>query len=268
MKLATSRVTAKGATPERTMLFLHGILGRGSNWRSIARRFVAARPSWEAVLVDLRAHGASPAGPGPHTVATAADDLFGLSDLPVQGILGHSFGGKVALAYAEQAAQLEQVWIIDSDPAPRPDEKGSETTARVRAALRKAPKTVANRQAFVDAITSEGISEGVARWLTTNLVRENAATLRFGVDLDAVDELLADYFVLDQRPIVEGLDAAVHLVIGERSEVFGAAARQWSKAAEEEHDHVQIHCLPTGHWVHSEAPEALAQAMIEATEPL
>src|SRR5690606_41911913 len=43
----------------RWMLFLHGILGRRSNWRSFSRRWVAARPGWGAVLVDLRGHGDS-----------------------------------------------------------------------------------------------------------------------------------------------------------------------------------------------------------------
>ena len=47
-------VTAEGARPERAILFLHGILGSGGNWRTFARRFVAARPDWAAVLVDLR----------------------------------------------------------------------------------------------------------------------------------------------------------------------------------------------------------------------
>src|SRR5438045_3613951 len=41
------------------MLFLHGIFGTGGNWRTIARRWVALRPTWGAVLVDLRMHGRS-----------------------------------------------------------------------------------------------------------------------------------------------------------------------------------------------------------------
>ena len=45
--------------PEAWMLFLHGILGSGANWRTIAKRFIGARPRWGAVLVDLRMHGAS-----------------------------------------------------------------------------------------------------------------------------------------------------------------------------------------------------------------
>src|SRR5688500_12574158 len=54
-----SLVTAPDAKPSRWLLFLHGLLGSGANWRSFARRLVEAHPSWGAVTVDLRLHGAS-----------------------------------------------------------------------------------------------------------------------------------------------------------------------------------------------------------------
>jgi esterase len=94
-------VTAPGATPSRWMLVLHGILGSGANWRSFARRLTAADPSLGLVLVDLRMHGQSQGAPSPHTLEATARDLFRLQEalaLPVSGVIGHSFGGKVALA--------------------------------------------------------------------------------------------------------------------------------------------------------------------------
>ena len=41
-----------GTTPKRWMLFLHGILGSGINWKSFARSFVDRCPSWGAALID------------------------------------------------------------------------------------------------------------------------------------------------------------------------------------------------------------------------
>jgi pimeloyl-ACP methyl ester carboxylesterase len=40
-----------------TVLFLHGILGSGKNWSSFAKR-VAKQCALQAVLIDLRCHGA------------------------------------------------------------------------------------------------------------------------------------------------------------------------------------------------------------------
>src|SRR5262245_2654909 len=79
------------------IIFLHGILGRGNNLRTIARRFVEARPDWTAWLVDLRGHGRSPkALPNPSLEAAARDvvDLAAQAAQPVRAIVGHSFGGK------------------------------------------------------------------------------------------------------------------------------------------------------------------------------
>ena len=52
MPLAHALVTAPSATPAYWMLFLHGILGSGPNWRTFAKQVVAERPDWGAVLED------------------------------------------------------------------------------------------------------------------------------------------------------------------------------------------------------------------------
>jgi pimeloyl-ACP methyl ester carboxylesterase len=53
---------AAAAPPVRTAFLLHGLLGQGRNWRTFARRLVAAAaeagaPNWRLLLVDLRCHG-------------------------------------------------------------------------------------------------------------------------------------------------------------------------------------------------------------------
>ncbi|KAG2430691.1 hypothetical protein HYH02_013688 [Chlamydomonas schloesseri] len=123
-QLAFEEVTAGASTPEhptaspdRTLFVLHGLLGCGRNWRSWAKRLVegaaAAAPAaggpWRALLVDLRCHGASARRPGlnpPHNMATAAEDVARLvyeqcGHQPPAAVLGHSMGGKVALALLE-----------------------------------------------------------------------------------------------------------------------------------------------------------------------
>jgi len=113
-----------GAQPERVIAFLHGILGRGLNLRTIARRFVEARPNWSALLLDLRGHGRSAKGSAGPSLEAAARDVVELArraDLPLGAILGHSFGGKVALEAARLAdlGSLEHLISIDSVPGSR-----------------------------------------------------------------------------------------------------------------------------------------------------
>ena len=170
MAIAHEVLQAKDASPTRAMLFLHGILGRGNNWRSHARRFVEARPDWAAVLVDLRLHGDSLDVRPPHTLASCARDLRELPiALPIRGAVGHSFGGKVALALAAELEgereddALDELWVIDSTPSARPDRRGSEDVLNVIAMLREVPREHAERSDFVAAIRERGFSEMLAR---------------------------------------------------------------------------------------------------------
>src|SRR5207237_746546 len=129
---------------------LHGIFGSGRNWSSVMRRFVRDKQDWQAVLVDLRQHGTSQGFPAPHTIEAAANDLtelYALRSTP-DAILGHSFGGKVALKYAQLhgATKLKQVWVIDSTPEARPPDGSAWQMLGV---IRSAPRQFANRDELI-----------------------------------------------------------------------------------------------------------------------
>src|SRR5688572_33089052 len=98
----------------RVALVLHGVFGSGSNFRSLMKSLAAERPEWRFVLVDLRLHGRSLEAPPPHSLAACAGDLAELTRalaLSPAAVIGHSFGGKVALSYAERPPpSLQQVW--------------------------------------------------------------------------------------------------------------------------------------------------------------
>lgn len=252
--LAFEEITAAGSAPTKTFAFLHGILGRGANWRSIARRFVAARPDHRALLVDLRRHGDSTGVAGPDTLEAAAADLRALPHR-LDGVLGHSFGGKVALCYAA-TEPLDELWMVDSNPGPRPDRRGSEVIGQVLAALRGAPRSVARRDEFVQALAAQGLDEGVARWLAMSLRRQDAGFV-YPVDLDAIDALLESYFEADLWPVLEETEAAVHLVVATRSEVFGPEDRQRARQLAARRENLWVHEIDAGHWVHVEAPAEL-----------
>ncbi len=266
MPLTHTLVTAPGAQPKKWMLFLHGLLGRGGNWRGIATRLVEARPDWGAVLVDLRKHGGSQQGfRPPHTVAAAAEDLVTASGLVPQGairaVLGHSFGGKVALAYlAERAHTIETAWVIDAMPGATPEAAVSGSTRGVLAFLEGLPPSLPSREDLVARARAAGIDDAVGQWLATNLVREGEG-FRLTLDLGAMRELHDDTLATDLWSIVERPpgDATVHVVVGERSPVWSPEERARLERAARNTSRLKVHTLPAGHWVHVEQPFVLVK---------
>jgi len=263
-------VTAPGASPQQWILFLHGILGGGDNWRGFAKRLVEARPEWGAVLVDLRMHGRSQHLPPPHTLEAAAADLVQLEASlpgPVRGVLGHSFGGKVALAYLERRPEgLGPVIVVDSNPGARPDARGSESTTRVLRLLSENAGPFASRQGFVDRMVENGVEPGIAQWLAKNVEHRDAGYF-FKLDLAAIHSLLDGYFTTCLWHLVEAPPSQTQLwlILGGRSDNLDAADKDRAFAADRHHLRTHVRVIEkAGHWVHVDAPEALFAIVLEA----
>ncbi len=98
------------------LLFLHGFLGSGRNWRGIAR---ALADRFTCHLVDLRNHGASPWAEPTGYEAMAADLRLLLETQRLDGaiLLGHSMGGKAAMTLAlEGCPRLRALIVVDIAP--------------------------------------------------------------------------------------------------------------------------------------------------------
>jgi esterase len=258
------RVTA-GTEPQQWIWVLHGIYGAGRNWASVLRRVVRSRPEWGALLVDLRQHGASQAFPPPHTVDAAAVDLVALADavgVPPAAVLGHSFGGKIALLFAGLDAPatqaLRQVWVIDSTPESREPAGSAWTMLNL---LRSMPPRFRTRAELVDALESHGVQRGVAQWMATNL-EACPSGYRWRFDLDAMEALLLSFFETEAWNVIEsppaGLD--VHVVKAEDSGVLAGAALARVGAAAAAG--TLLHRVAGGHWVNAENPGAIEELLI------
>jgi pimeloyl-ACP methyl ester carboxylesterase len=265
--LAFERVD--GGQPERAIAFLHGILGRGLNLRTIARRFVEARPNWSAWLVDLRGHGRSPKGtPGPSIEAAARDvlDLSRRADLPVTAILGHSFGGKVALEAARlwSNKSLDHIFTVDSVPGPREPLQGKDTALAVIDTIESLPATFPSKTDFIRSLVSAGQTRTLAEWLAGSVEKE-ADHVRFALNLDEIRGLVLDYFARDLWPIVEhpreGLK--VHLLIAADSDSYSNADRDHALAIARANAQVTADILPGGHWLHVDNADGVLARLVE-----
>lgn len=262
-----------------TAVLLHGILGSRKNWGTFTRRLAQEFPNWQFLLVDLRCHGdsASITKKGPHTVASAALDvlkLLGQLRLTPRIIIGHSFGGKVALSMVEQAAKPlarpVRVWVLDATPGKVcAGGDGDDHPAELISFLQRLPKEVSSKLDVVNALVSEGFSKDVAQWVVTNLRQTSSPSSSSGFtwvfDLNGIAEMYQSYEETNLWEVVEDVPRGVHVnfLKAERSlHRWALGDLQRIHAAEEqaadEGAGVEMHVLEdAGHWVHADNPDGL-----------
>ncbi|CAL4972788.1 unnamed protein product [Urochloa decumbens] len=264
-----------------TAVLLHGILGSRKNWGSFAKRLAHEFPMWQFLLVDLRCHGdsASIKKRGPHTVASTALDVLKLVvqlRLTPRVLVGHSFGGKVALSMVEQAAKPlarpVRVWVLDATPGKvRAGGDGEDHPAELIEFLRRMPAQVSSKVEVVNALVKEQFSVDVARWVATNLRRssplgqQSSSNFSWTFDLNGISEMYKSYEDTNLWSIVENVPRGVHInfLKAERS------LHRWAledlkrihsaeELAADEGGGVEMHVLEdAGHWVHADNPDGL-----------
>ncbi|ONK63298.1 uncharacterized protein A4U43_C07F13520 [Asparagus officinalis] len=273
--------TDKSPNDVPTAVLLHGILGSRKNWGSFAKRLAQEFPLWQFLLVDLRSHGdsASISKRGPHTVAAAALDvlkLVGQLKLTPRVLVGHSFGGKVALSMVDQAAKPlarpVRVWVLDSTPGKvRPGGSGEDHPGELIEFLSKLPREISSKQEVLNSLVQQGFSMDVARWVVTNLRPSNntgslsSRGFSWVFDLKGIAEMFKSYEETNLWKIVENVPRGVHVnfLKAERSlHRWALEDLQRIHAAEElasdESAGVEMHVLEdAGHWVQADNPDGL-----------
>jgi esterase len=254
------------ASAPKLALLLHGALGSGSNLRSLALKLSKLRPDYRFCLVDLRHHGDSQGAPPPNTLESCARDLVSLSEQlgrEPEVIAGHSFGGKTALMYSSLfPGRARQVWVLDSNPGSQEPSSANEVV-RVIAAVRATTTPASERTHVVSELVAQGLSSGTANWLATNLVRD-AAGFVWRFNLDAIYELMLDYFRVDLWPVLESGSAAVdfRVVVAERSDRWAPENRARLRGLVELAPATKLHVVPNaGHWLHVDNPGFLLELM-------
>ena len=98
------------------LVVLHGLFGSSGNWRGVARALACTHT---IVSVDLRNHGASPWTDSMDYVEMAEDVLQLIDRLELKRpmVMGHSMGGKVAMALAlRHPARIAGLIVFDIAP--------------------------------------------------------------------------------------------------------------------------------------------------------
>ena len=257
--LLTLAHTRTGAGP-RPLVLLHGLLGSARNLSTLARQLSARNPDLTVVAFDLPGHGSSPPlPPDADSDLLARDVLTSAGTLglaPPLRLVGHSLGGRVALALARrEPTAVAAVTLLDIAPGPF---AGGGEVGRVLEILMAAPATAVSRAAGREWLVGAGLSPALADWLLLNLEPADGG-FRWKVDRPALAALHARITAEDLWPAVEGPRAyAVRCVrAGASGYVSDADVRRLQAAG----------CAVAtvegvGHFLHAERPEAVADAVL------
>ncbi len=243
--------TESGSGPP--LCLLHGLFGRTQNFGALARRFSARH---RVISLDLRNHGASPHVPGMRYTDMAADVLCTLGELAALpcSLLGHSMGGKVAMATA-LATPDAITRLVVADIAPVTYHHGN---ADVAAALQALPLTPGLDRRMAGNALAPAVPDGAIRsFLLQNLEFGAAPAWKIGLA-----EIAADMKEIEGWPAEF---AALHyggpvlFVAGEHSDYVGSDGLQ---AIGRLFPQAQVVKLPgAGHWVHADQPALFAEAV-------
>ena len=231
------------------LVLLHGLFGAGSNFGTVQRRLAAQH---RVLTLDLRNHGRSPHGMGMAYATMAADVLDSLDErgIGAAGVLGHSMGGKVAMAMALlQPDRVSRLLVADIAPAAYAPHHRA-----LIGAMQAVPLTPGLTRAEADAALTPAVRDaGVRGFLLQNLLVGAAPTWRLGLH-----EIAAGL------PEIEGwagtgvYPGPVLSLQGERSDYVLPEHRPAFRALFPAVRFATLH--GAGHWLHAEAPEAFLAA--------
>jgi len=235
------------------LVLLHGLFGAGQNWGGIRR---ALAPRYRVLTPDLRNHGASPRAAAMDYATMAADlaETLDAAGVPRAAVLGHSMGGKVAMAFAlEHPDRVERLVVADIAPVRyRPALRGYID------AMQAVPLHTGLTRRQADAHLAGTIPEpGIRAFLLQSLRFEaEPPAWRLGLaELAAAMPVIEDF----TPPPGAIYDGKVLVMAGEAS---GYVRQEHHAAFRALFPAVTFTTIPkAGHWVHAENPQGFLDAL-------
>ena len=236
------------------LVILHGLFGSSDNWRGLAKQLAK---QVQVITVDLRNHGYSPHSPE-QNYQLMVDDLVELLDelsLKKVDIIGHSVGGKVAMAFAQHYQnRVNKLVVVDIAPRQYKNEH-----TKIFEALLAVDLSRYSKRSEVDKVLSKVLPDNAVRQFLLMNLELNDGKLIWKTNLPALFEnyshflepvclndeiLVSSCFICGAKsPYVQDDDKVLIRTTFPNSEIFTI-------------DQV-------GHWVHAEAPQ---QFLAKVTE--
>ena len=235
------------------IIILHGLFGSSDN---LARVAIELEKNYQVYRVDLRNHGDS-FHHQEMDYPLMVEDLkkaMDHHDIAKAHFIGHSMGGKVAMALtALAAARMNHLIVLDIAPVHYLVHRHQNVFAGLREV---ANRTVSNRSEAETYLAQHIIEPGVRQFLLKSFAKsENVYRWRFNVE-----GLIANYDTImgwDELPPFQGKTLFIK---GQGSEYILPEHRE---AITKQFPQAKAHMVAnTGHWLHAEKPETVNRIIL------
>ena len=245
------------------LVFLHGLLGSGNNWRKIT---TSLKDDYHMLIFDQRGHGRSFQPEYGYAPEDYAGDLHKiLEELGWNRIhlVGHSMGGRNALAYAHRYPET-LISLTIEDIGPTSDRDNVDKIERLLG-LVPTPFTGRNEAReffendFPKRLMGNERATTLANYFYTNIAEQPDGSFSWRFSLDGVLKSLAEGRAKDRWDEVEQLKGPVLWIRGEHSEdltreVFDQVLKRNPKIQ-------GVEVKDSGHWVHFDQVEEFTQIL-------
>jgi pimeloyl-ACP methyl ester carboxylesterase len=240
------------------LLIAHGLFGSARNWGVIAKRLSDRR---EVIAVDMRNHGASP-WTQDHRYHDLAGDLAEV--IAAHGgradILGHSMGGKAAMALAlTRPDRVRRLVVADIAPVAY-----THSQSHLIAAMRGLDLATIARRSDADAALADRIVDPGVRAFLLQSLDLKASPPEWRLNLDTLEAEMTG-IVGWPDDLTGRFDGPTLFLSGAASDYVRPGHRDRIKAL---FPAARFAKIPgAGHWLHAEKPrdfEAAVRAFLDA----
>lgn len=239
------------------LVFLHGLMGFGSNWKTFAKHFEA---HYQSLLFDQRGHGRSFQPTHGYRLEDYVFDLEQiLNELRWSKVIliGHSMGARVAARMSFlHPTRVEKLIMVDMGP-----QSNVTSMVSIEEKIKMVPVPFSSREearSFFDGpFLQKYKSETLKQFFYANLESKNGEEMTWRFFLPGILETLWQSRTVSQWEDFESFQMPTLLVRGERSLDF---SQELYEDVLTRNPNVQGVVVPgAGHWVHAEKPRELLQ---------
>lgn len=229
----------------QNVLLVHGLFGSGDNFKALGKEL---SENFQVYLVDALNHGQSPRSDSMHyehqvNALLAALDVFNIESCY---LLGHSMGGKLAMATALLSPQRVNKLIV-ADIAPIAYQHGHDAEFKALQSVNLAQ--IQNRRDAEEAI-AQYISESAVRQFLLKSLKKDHNQWHWLFDVDNLEQTYSQ--MIDWPFTGRSYKKQTLFIKGQNSDYIKASDQQ-TITAQFPNAHLKI-IAQAGHWLHAQKP--------------